>query len=123
MLNQIRKMIGSVVAIAHGLFPFESLPATFTTENFMLPLFPGEGLFLDQIEYTGFLRAENRGRTVPENRDVEFRVCRPQIEEWKQKTLFPHIAELVARERTFENWLENLRAGRAPPEGDDPTET
>jgi tRNA pseudouridine38-40 synthase len=108
MLNQIRKMIGTVIAIANGRFAFESLDATFGEAAYRLPLFPGEGLFLDQVEYPGFLRAAYRGQAVPLNRDVEFRACRPQIEEWKQKTLFPHIADLVLRERTFESWLERF---------------
>jgi tRNA pseudouridine38-40 synthase len=55
MLNQIRKMIGTVVAIVKGAVAFER-----------------EGLFLEGIEYATFLRAQNP-RGVAHSRDIEFR--------------------------------------------------
>jgi tRNA pseudouridine38-40 synthase len=115
MLNQIRKMIAVVVLVAIGRFPLADLPATFGDAPVSLPRFPGEGLFLDQIEYPAFMRVSNAtGRFTGDAKDVEFTARRPEIEEWKRTVLLPHIADLVTREQTFERWLESLEANRSP---------
>jgi tRNA pseudouridine38-40 synthase len=107
LFNQIRIMMALVVLISVGRFDVADVPKAFADDAIDLPVFPGEGLFLDQVEYTGFMRVSNEtGIFTGVAKDVEFTAYRPQIDEWRNQVLFSHIADLVTRERTFERWLE-----------------
>ncbi|KAH0787382.1 tRNA pseudouridine synthase family protein [Histomonas meleagridis] len=109
MINQIRKMLATVLSCAFGLLSIEDLRKTFTATKWALPRLPGDGLMLDRVEYPGFKR--NAAKT-PEfanpNKDVEFEIVRPQIEKWKSDVLFPHIASIVKQEDTFRVWIRDV---------------
>jgi tRNA pseudouridine38-40 synthase len=107
LFNQIRIMIALVVLVSVGRFSVADIPGSFADDPMDLPIFPGEGLFLDQVEYTEFMKVSNEtGMFTGVMRDVEFTACRPQIDQWRDAVLLPHIADLVTRERIFEKWLD-----------------
>jgi len=115
MMNQIRKMVAVVVATARGLLDPTRIEASFGQEKWAIPKLPGEGLMLERVEYPGFrARAAQRQEFAAAAKDVEFETVRPDIEQWKREVLFPHIADMVARERTFETWIENVLAPFPP---------
>ena len=103
MLNQIRKMIGTVVAASYGQVGVDEINRTLSLEKWSLQIIPGDGLMLDQIEY----ESEMKKHPNPSlNADYEFTAWRPNIEEWKEKVLFRHIAKLVKEKDIYRNWLQ-----------------
>lgn len=109
MMNQIRKTLAMVLACSHKIVPPETIEQTFTMEKWAIPKLPGEGLMLDRVEYPGFRANSQRCENfVSPKKDVEFEANRGDIANWKTNVLFPHIAELVKREQTFEQWLESV---------------
>ena len=109
MINQIRKMLATVLSCVYGKLSLEELEMTFSTTKWALPRLPGDGLMLDRVEYPGFMKNSVRSEqfTNP-NKDVEFEIIRPQIEEWKNKVLFPHIAKYVKDNDIFRKWIYDV---------------
>ncbi|EAY11772.1 tRNA pseudouridine synthase family protein [Trichomonas vaginalis G3] len=104
MLNQIRKMISMVTAASFNQVTPEEVSRSLTEETCRIQLLPGDGLFLDQIEYEEYM---SKLKHPNPNNDIEFRAWRPVIEEWKQKVLFPHIAQTIKKTDVFRSWQKN----------------
>lgn len=49
MLHQIRKMVGLTIAMARGLASLETLQRAWKTERLDLPVAPGLGLILEEV--------------------------------------------------------------------------
>ena len=82
----------------------EEVSRSLTEETCRIQLLPGDGLFLDQIEYEEYM---SKLKHPNPNNDIEFRAWRPVIEEWKQKVLFPHIAQTIKKTDVFRSWQKN----------------
>ncbi|OHT15517.1 tRNA pseudouridine synthase A, mitochondrial [Tritrichomonas foetus] len=109
MINQIRKMIATVLAVSYKVLTIEQLERTFSAEKWALARLPGEGLFLDKVEYPGFMSAARKRKDFEgSDKDVEFGNVRGEIEKWKKEVLFPHIAKLVKENDVFNNWIQNV---------------
>lgn len=109
MMNQIRKMLAMVIACSRKLVPAETIDLSFSQEKWAIAKLPGEGLMLDRVEYPGFrANATRNEKFLNPKKDVEFESIRGEIADWKMNVLFPHIADLVAREKTFEKWIDNI---------------
>lgn len=117
MMNQIRKMIATVVSLSHELITIEELEHIFTLEKWCLPIFPGDGLFLDKVEYNGLV-AKYR-QSCPQW-DFEFNECRPLIESWKKTVLYPAIAKVVNETDIFRKWVNNILKEFPPHSNNDP---
>ena len=103
MLNQIRKMLSVVVAASYGQVGVDEIKRTMSLEKWDIQIIPGDGLMLDQIEYQSYMKDLVK---VNSNNDYEFHAWRPNIEEWKNTVLFPHIANIVAEKDIFRQWVE-----------------
>ena len=104
MLNQIRKMIAMVCSASHGQVTAEEVKRSLTVEKWSIQIIPGDGLMLDQIEYESYMKTTPK---LTSNTDYEFSAWRPNIEEWKKKVLFRHIAKIVREQDMYRNWLQN----------------
>lgn len=51
MLHQIRKMVGTLLAVVRGFAPTEIIAKSFTAEKVCIPRAPGLGLVLDYVHY------------------------------------------------------------------------
>lgn len=49
MLHQIRKMVGLTIAVARGHTPLDALHRAWKTERLDLPVAPGLGLVLEEV--------------------------------------------------------------------------
>ena len=107
MLNQIRKMLGTILALTHNLMTFEQLADTFTHNKWNLPRLIGDGLFLNKVEYSNFNEISKTRKDFGASRDVEFASMRPSIEYWKKNVLFPHIERLVNENDIFNQWVND----------------
>ena len=119
MMNQIRKMLATVLAFSHEQLTVDQIHATFTTERWALPKVPGDGLLLDKVEYESYRKKLGRNQNDA-GRDVEFRTYRPQIEQWKTEILFPHIAKIVKERDIFRDWIKNVLTPFPPVPQSDP---
>ena len=117
MMNQIRKMLATVLAYSHGLLTVDQIHETFTAERWALPKVPGDGLLLDKVEYESFRR---KMKTNDKGRDVEFTTYRSSIEQWKVDILFPHIARIVRDQDIFRDWVQNVLMPFPPVPQSDP---
>ena len=109
MINQIRKMLATVLSIAHNVLTIDQLKDTFTETKWALPRLPGEGLFLNKVEYPGFVKSAGKRKEFSANgKNVEFDHVRGDIEKWKTKVLYPHIAKLVSKKDIFNLWIKDV---------------
>lgn len=106
-LNQIRKMIAAVLAYCHGVFSLDDIRASLSDKTYFIKMIPGDGLFLDMVFYTPFLRKFFPKKDPPESNDVEFKFYRPQIEKWKSDILLPHIAAIFSSQDLFGKWIKD----------------
>lgn len=105
MLNQIRKMLGLVLAASHNQVNEEIIRRTMKyNEDWGIRKIPGDGLMLDMIGYESFKKKQKF--QSPAN-DVEFITIRPFIEEWKVKVLFRHISKLEREKKIFRKWIDD----------------
>lgn len=51
MLHQIRKMVGTLLAIVRGIAPSDIIAKSFKPEKVCIPRVPGLGLVLDYVHY------------------------------------------------------------------------
>ncbi|KAH0786736.1 tRNA pseudouridine synthase A, mitochondrial [Histomonas meleagridis] len=105
MMNQIRKMLATVLSYSHQLITLDQLKITFTEERWALPKIPGDGLLLDKVEYTA-IRDKLGSMRDHEMKDPEFNTYRPVIEKWKTTVLYPHIAEQMTSNEIFDKWVK-----------------
>lgn len=116
LINQIRKMLAAVLSVAHNLITIDQLKDTFTESKWALPRLPGDGLFLNKVEYSDFAQKSQKRKDFSEgNKDVEFNSVRLSIESWKKNVLFPHIAKIVKEDDIFNKWVNDVLI-KFPPE-------
>ncbi|OHS94525.1 tRNA pseudouridine synthase family protein [Tritrichomonas foetus] len=115
MLNQIRKMIATALCVSYGLLSIDNLDKTFTEERWALSKLPGDGLFLDKVEYTAW---KKKNGNKPGN-DVEFETFRPSVEKWKNDVLYPSITSHVAKTDLFRIWVNTVMKEFPPVPQDD----
>lgn len=105
MMNQIRKMLSSVLSFSHGLLNVEDIKRTFTEERWALSKVPGDGLLLDKVEYTS-TRARLGSECNQASKDPEFTSYRDEVERWKTNILYPHISKLMIDNNIYSQWLK-----------------
>lgn len=121
MMNQIRKMVATVIAASHGLLSSDEIKRTLSMEKWSLAKFPGTGLLLDKIEYNSFKKKSfGGGKVMNETNDPEFEASRPAVEKWKNEVLFPHIVQLHREDNMFNNWVNDVLIPFPPVHESDP---
>jgi tRNA pseudouridine38-40 synthase len=119
MISQIRKMLYAVLCCSHGQLTIGQLMATFSQERWALSKVPGDGLFLDQVVFES-TRAKLGIAKDNRNTDMSFTAFRPDVENWKERVLLPHIARMMSQDAIFENWREKIMIPYPPHPQDDP---
>lgn len=121
MLNQIRKMLATVLAVSYDLLTLENLDKTFTLEGWALNRLPGDGLFLDKVEY---IAQKKKYGKIGQSWDVEFDDQQLSIEKWKETVLYPHIAARVKETDLFRIWIDDVLLAFPPvPNSDERAES
>lgn len=107
MLNQIRKMIATVIAVSIGQIGPDEVKRTLSTEDWRIIMCPGDGLMLDHVDY---IKCNQPSRKTPitfEN-DLQFTEFIPEIQHWKREVLFPHIASIIAKKDVYRVWVREV---------------
>lgn len=107
MLHQIRKMIGTMIAIFHGLLPEEHLEkdhefSLFSSKlKYGLPIAPSIGLFLNRCVFTIYnQKLNNLGGDQP---PLELEKYEDKFAEFRNKIIRPRICSESAEE--YKTWL------------------
>ncbi|KAL5112765.1 tRNA pseudouridine synthase A [Taenia crassiceps] len=105
MLHQIRKMIGLVIAIVKGCATEAIFENVFKTERMDIPMAPGLGLLLDQVNYTHYNR---RFCTDGSHQSIDWERYKRQIDEFKEGYIFKHIVKHEVEDNSMFEWMGNL---------------
>jgi len=104
MLHQIRKMVGMALAVMRDVAPETVYEDAFSsTSEMVTPLAPELGLFLDEPIYNAY--NTNFHET---HEPVTLSRFKNEVEAFKHKHIYPHIAQTERNERTVENWLRDM---------------
>eukprot|EP00976_Prorocentrum_cordatum_P017045 343425-Prorocentrum_minimum.AAC.1 len=104
MLHQIRKMVGTALAVMRDVAPESVYEHAFSDKHRLnVPMAPELGLFLDQAIFQAYNEryGEIHGPLSCAN-------YQEQIDEFKMKFIYPHIAQTEETEDTCRNWLREL---------------
>lgn len=118
MLHQIRKMVGTAVAIMRGVLPLDTIPISLSLPCRMaLPLAPSEGLFLASNDFFPFRtnlvkpKGVEEINALPRLKMSDIAVKRK--EEFWLNVLRPEIILLLKDTNSiWTEWLEKLELGR-----------
>ncbi|KAH7425692.1 hypothetical protein KP509_11G066600 [Ceratopteris richardii] len=117
MLHQIRKMVGTAVAIMREILPSDIVPISLScSSRVVLPLAPSEGLFLAGNEFHPFRTSPRpSGSEKPDN--LPKLHMSPEVLQRKEQfwhdVLLPHMVTLLRENKTqWEEWLELLERAR-----------
>ncbi|VDK35476.1 unnamed protein product [Taenia asiatica] len=105
MLHQIRKMIGLVIAIAKGYATEAIFENVFKTERMDVPMAPGLGLLLDQVDYTLY---NKRFCADGSHQSIDWERYKRQIDEFKEAYIFQHIVKHEVEDNSMFEWMGNL---------------
>eukprot|EP00245_Coleochaete_scutata_P005795 TRINITY_DN19662_c0_g2_i1.p1 TRINITY_DN19662_c0_g2~~TRINITY_DN19662_c0_g2_i1.p1 ORF type:complete len:250 (-),score=38.65 TRINITY_DN19662_c0_g2_i1:206-919(-) len=104
MLHQIRKMIGSVVAIMRGVASESVIDMAFCKDQFItVPMAPELGLFLDECLFASYNK-----RFCQTHQELSLRNVRKEVDLFKQNLVYKHIAETDRRDSVVPLWLKSL---------------
>ena len=105
ILHQIRKMVGTALAVARGVAPANAIPAALRAgTDVRTPLAPDLGLFLDESIFHTYNRRWGEGR------GESLELCRfgEAAEAFKNGCVYPHIASREASDGTMAEFLRGL---------------
>ncbi|KAG0577828.1 hypothetical protein KC19_5G184700 [Ceratodon purpureus] len=110
MLHQIRKMIGTAVAIMRGCVPETIIDFALRRDNFVnIPMAPELGLLLHECFYTAYNKKFSKSHEELSQKGHE-----EHIQKFKHEVIYPHIAETEAKDGTMALWLHNLNDRHYP---------
>ena len=103
LLNQIRKIVASVIEVLLGLVDVDELKSYLTpSARRNLRMAPGEGLLLDRLHYDGYDKFKCNYKdilpiewSIKENKDV--------VDEFKQNVIYPEVTRSLPV--IFEKWV------------------
>ncbi|KAL0221986.1 hypothetical protein RCL1_001840 [Eukaryota sp. TZLM3-RCL] len=102
LLHQIRKMIGTSMAVFRSILPAKYLTLALTAETSLpTPKAPAEGLLLDGVEY------EYYAEKYPDSINSEILDC-PEKTEFKTSILYPSMLKLIQGSTVFTDFLESV---------------
>ena len=103
LLNQIRKIVASVIEVLLGLVDNEELQSYLSPSvRRNLRMAPGEGLLLDRLHFDGYDKFKCNYKdmlpiewSIGENKDI--------VDEFKQKVIYPEVTRTLPG--LFEKWV------------------
>ena len=115
---QIRKMIGTAVAVMREVLPSDVIPMSLARScRAIVPLAPSQGLFLAGNEFSPF-RTSPLPKGAKNFEDPPRLKMSEQILERKEKfwehVLLPHMVTLLQDDDEWKLWLEMLEWARIP---------
>lgn len=105
MLHQIRKMVGSVLAVMRNLTVSATIRRAFTEARLDLPMAPGLGLVLDQVHYD---RYNERYGADGMHDALTWETEEANIQQFIDEYIFPNIVNEERREKPMISWIETL---------------
>jgi tRNA pseudouridine38-40 synthase len=134
MVHQIRKMIGTAIAVFHELLPGDIIPVSLARHSrIVLPLAPPDGLILSRNEFMPFRlppiyqkKSDIEAQTPPVLRtqqklpklEMSSGILN-KVEEFCENVLMPDIAPLIsAKTPTWSAWMTNLERNVKIPEAE-----
>lgn len=110
MLHQIRKMIGTAIAIMRGCVPDSIIDFALQSKNDVnTPMAPELGLFLDECFYSAYNKKFSNSHEKLSQEGYE-----EQILKFKHEVIYPHIATTEAKDGTMALWLHGLNDRHYP---------
>ncbi|KAJ8936291.1 hypothetical protein NQ318_001484 [Aromia moschata] len=104
MLHQIRKMVGCLLAVMRGLATVDTINDSFKMEKLNIPRAPGLGLILEYVHYD---RYNNRYGEDGMHEKLTWEEVDDQVDEFKEKYIYPNIINTEVNEEQMVNWLKN----------------
>lgn len=102
ILHQIRKIIGTSLAVLRDIIDVDYIHRSFTQEKLKTPLAPGLGLMLERLHFT-------QHASLYQNRDpLDFNEFNDAVEEFRRTQIHPIIVEKELKENVMSKWLELL---------------
>ncbi len=129
---QIRKMIGTAVAVFMDLLPPDTIPISLARHaRVVLPLAPSDGLILASNSFTPFripsfhLKSNSASRSVHQAKRQDLprlkmsKAIADRVDSFNQEVLMPEIGPLVSvAAPTWSAWIENLERNAKIPESE-----
>lgn len=105
MLHQIRKMIGLTIAVVRGITTVDTITKSFEKSRLDIPMAPGLGLVLDQVHYDGY---NTKFKDDGMHEQLVWDDFEAQIQEFRDKFIYPVIKETELKKQPMLKWLETL---------------
>uniref|UniRef100_A0A914KFI3 Pseudouridylate synthase 1 homolog n=2 Tax=Meloidogyne incognita group TaxID=654580 RepID=A0A914KFI3_MELIC len=107
ILHQIRKMIGTVLAIMRGFMYKSDVARSFLSVRMDIPKAPGLGLLLERLHYDRFEKRFEKTHGSLNNWGEEIET---QLLEWRDKMIMDRILSEECRTQSMMRWLTTLPA-------------
>lgn len=101
MYHQIRKMIGTAIFSYRKNWGDTYIQNSMNKNKCMTFLAPSEGLYLDRILFDSY----NKKKDIPAPIEPSAAV-QTEIEKFKSTLIYPKIAEVEIKDKTFTQWIE-----------------
>uniref|UniRef100_A0A914LLA5 Pseudouridine synthase I TruA alpha/beta domain-containing protein n=1 Tax=Meloidogyne incognita TaxID=6306 RepID=A0A914LLA5_MELIC len=107
ILHQIRKMIGTVLAIMRGFMYKSDVARSFLSVRMDIPKAPGLGLLLERLHYDRYEKRFEKTHGSLNNWGEEIET---QLLEWRDKMIMDRILSEECRTQSMMRWLTTLPA-------------
>jgi tRNA pseudouridine38-40 synthase len=90
MLNQIRKMVGLVIAVVRGYANLETINLCWTANKVDVPKAPALGLMLDKLHYDKYNKKYGKDGV---HESLEWSKFEKEIEDFKHEYIFSNMIQ------------------------------
>lgn len=105
MLHQIRKMVGTVIAIVRGYAGEDLIQLSRTAFRVDVPQAPALGLMLDQLHYDKYDRKFGKDGV---HKPIQWPELADEMEKFKHEYIFKNIVEKEIQDKNMFKWLGTM---------------